>query len=234
MDLFTVDRAMVNASGASAPTPMAIRRREFVSREIELAGMQLFAERGYENVSIAEIAAAAGVSRRSFFRHFESKAELLHAYATRLSLRVLAALRRRPPEEPAVEALFNVFLETAEMTPEEQAVSLLRNRVLQQTRQDTGGAPEVIEDIVNLIAVRLDVDPSTDIRPRLLVWTAFAAARTGSKIWVERGGVGTLQEHIQIAFQYMLDGWGSIQSQTQGRSNPSMARKREVRGQRKS
>ncbi len=73
---------MTELASVPAPPPMAARRREFVTREIERAGIELFAARGYDNVSITEIATAAGVSRRTFFRHFGSKAQLLHAYAS--------------------------------------------------------------------------------------------------------------------------------------------------------
>src|SRR6478609_9530578 len=43
------------------------------------AAMELFVERGYENTSVAEIAARAGLTERTFFRHFGDKREVLFA-----------------------------------------------------------------------------------------------------------------------------------------------------------
>ena len=215
---------MANPATVPAALPMAVRRREFVAREIERAGMELFAERGYQNVAIADIATAAGVSRRTFFRHFGSKGELLHVHSLRVHRRVVSALQRRPSNESATEALTNAFLETAEMTDDEKVVSVLRNRVLQQTRNDIAPAPEAVEQAVSLIADRLDTDPLTDIRPRLLVWSAFTAARAASATWVNKDGTGTLAEHIQEAFRYMFDGWRSIEDGTVGSTSGCLGR----------
>lgn len=59
------------------------------------AAMELLAERGYDDISIEEICAAAGVGRATFFRVYQSKADLLLEFNRRLAGRVRERLQTR-------------------------------------------------------------------------------------------------------------------------------------------
>ena len=60
---------------------------------LKQAAMALYLERGYTGVTVTEIAAAAGLTKRTFFRHFPDKREVLFAGAQELQDRVAAAVR---------------------------------------------------------------------------------------------------------------------------------------------
>lgn len=202
--------AMARHSGepGEGRRPMSERRRDFVRLEIEHAGMDLFAQRGYDNVTVSEIAAAAGIGRRTFFHHFRSKEELLQAYDTRLAVRALHAFERRPADEPAAVALCQAILSTAEMSPEDEEIALQRNTVLQQAQADTliAGPPQVADAFVAETAARTGRAADRDIGPRLVVWTVFAAARAATRLWIAQGGRGSLHEHLESAFGHLLGG----------------------------
>ena len=72
------------------------RKQELVRAELFNAAWQLFGERGYEATTVAQIAAAAGVSRRTFFRYYASKEDVLVETTGELAEAMLAAMAERP------------------------------------------------------------------------------------------------------------------------------------------
>lgn len=80
------------------------------ARELELVSLRLFSEHGFEETTVERIAAAAGVSKRTFFRYFDSKADVLwHAFDGEVrSLR--AAFAAVPGDTPLVDAIRQVVV----------------------------------------------------------------------------------------------------------------------------
>ena len=62
---------------SAAKASLQARKQEFVRDAIWVAAIDLFAEKGFEETTIDHIVEAAGTSRRTFFRHFESKRDLM-------------------------------------------------------------------------------------------------------------------------------------------------------------
>lgn len=76
---------------------------------LQRAAVELFRERGYEAVTVAEIAERAGLTKRTFFNHFTDKREVLFAGAADLEAEVLRRLkdadRAASPFDAAIQAL---------------------------------------------------------------------------------------------------------------------------------
>jgi AcrR family transcriptional regulator len=81
------------------------RRRRQVEEQIEATALRLFADRGYDGVTVAEIADAAGISQRTFFRYFRAKQDVLWARASRAIEVLPGHLLDRPDDEPLLPAL---------------------------------------------------------------------------------------------------------------------------------
>lgn len=81
--------------------------------------MRLFAEEGYEQTTIADVTAAAGVSRRTFFSYFNSKDDLLFADADEKLELLHAGFATRMPEERPIDALRRVSVETLPQATDE-------------------------------------------------------------------------------------------------------------------
>ena len=79
------------------------RRKRRTAEAIVAAALEQFAERGFERTTIEQIAAAADISRRTFFRYFADKEELFFAEDERLLEVIEATLDGAPVGEPVVE-----------------------------------------------------------------------------------------------------------------------------------
>ena len=81
------------------------RRREATRDRLLDAGIRLFAERGYAAVTAAEIADAAGVTERTFFRHFPTKTDLILTNWRRLATELQVAMAAMPDGTAPIEVV---------------------------------------------------------------------------------------------------------------------------------
>jgi AcrR family transcriptional regulator len=72
---------------------------------LQQAASELFLDQGYDQTSVADIAARAGLTERTFFRHFVDKREVLFSGAAELQERLVQALDGLPPGLPPIEAV---------------------------------------------------------------------------------------------------------------------------------
>src|SRR5690349_21881808 len=90
------------------------RTRRAVRAELAEIALRMFADRGYEETTVDDIAVAAGLSKRSFFRYFPSKEDAVFGDVEELADRVAEAVRARPAEEPPWAVLRAVLCEWGE------------------------------------------------------------------------------------------------------------------------
>jgi AcrR family transcriptional regulator len=85
-----------------------LRRRE-THETLRRVALERFARDGFANVTVAELAEEAGVTQRTFFRHFPTKEAVLFAdYETHFEW-FAEALARRPGEEPLIDAVLGAM-----------------------------------------------------------------------------------------------------------------------------
>ncbi|TDC35452.1 TetR/AcrR family transcriptional regulator [Kribbella albertanoniae] len=90
---------------------LTARRREQTRVEIAVEASRLFIERGPANTSVDDIAAAAGISRRTFWHYFSTKEEAVAPVLLRSLNRTADAFERRPVGETLLEALGGALAE---------------------------------------------------------------------------------------------------------------------------
>lgn len=76
---------------------------------LQQAALELFAERGFEQATVTEIAKRAGLTERTFYRYFADKPEVFFAPADTLGEAVLAAIADAPRDASPIEAVSTAF-----------------------------------------------------------------------------------------------------------------------------
>ncbi|UDY37647.1 acyl-CoA-like ligand-binding transcription factor [Dermatobacter hominis] len=92
---------------AVAPRTNAAANPQMITStlEIEQAALRVFEERGFDSTTIEEIAAAAGISRRTFFRYFSSKNDILFAGFPDLLVELEEWLAAADPDRPMLDVI---------------------------------------------------------------------------------------------------------------------------------
>jgi AcrR family transcriptional regulator len=97
------------------PATSGRRRREITSDRIVDAAAQLFSERGYNASPVADLAAAAGISRATFYIHFPTRGDLILALMRRLRPTLLASILRLDDLPPTAAAVRGWLDELADL-----------------------------------------------------------------------------------------------------------------------
>jgi AcrR family transcriptional regulator len=161
-----------------------------VRDEITRVAWELFDRQGYEAATVDEIAAAAGISRRSFFRYYSSKEDVVVGTSDAYAEDLLAAFARRPKEEPPLASIRRVLRplvadRVADVPRSLAIVRLLRrSRTLRRAMLERHARLE--ERLAALIARRAGVDTRRDPGPVLLAFLARALSDTAFNVWYDQ------------------------------------------------
>lgn len=181
------------APAASRPGLRELKKQR--TRDLLLrSALELFTERGYEETTVDDIAEAADVSQRTFFRYFASKEDAAFFVARLAESHFVRAVLARPPEEAPLDALRRALAESWSTIGVEQLVPLELHmrfyRVIESTPALLAAhlrrATELEEEIARVVAVREGLDVDTDPRPRVIVAVFGAVMRVTERIWSAR------------------------------------------------
>jgi len=168
------------------------RAREAVRTEVSQVAWRLFAEHGYDATTVDTIALAAGMSRRTFFRYFHGKDDLVLARMTESGEALLAALREAPAELgawPALRTAFQVIVDRQLANPE-------WSRRLQSILRDEPTVRATIEEwrrrwttlLGPAITDRLPDGGRIEVRADAIVRSALECLETAQEAWSREPG----------------------------------------------
>lgn len=164
---------------------------------LEQAALELYVERGFDQTTVAEIATRAGLTERTFFRHFADKREVLFAGAHLLQEFLVSAVAGCPGSAAPIDAIA-VALEAVGVLFEERRDSV-------RQRQDVIAAnPELQErELIKLASLAAAMAEAlrgrgiTDPAAGLAAEAGIAVFRIGFERWIDDTDQRDLSHHIR-------------------------------------
>jgi mycofactocin system transcriptional regulator len=194
--------------------------REGTRARIERAALDLFTRRGFEGVTIDEVADAAGISRRTFFRYFAAKADAVWGDFSAHVDRLARLLHDSGGDQPVLASICDAYVEVNDYSTAD--LPLLRQRMhLILTEPALLAHSQVrysdIDRVVaQYVAVRTGAEPG-ELLPRLVATSSRAAATTAFEAWLTYPSL-SLDKALRMAFDELSTGFGSLDVQLPTRS----------------
>ncbi|WP_292835411.1 mycofactocin system transcriptional regulator [Microbacterium sp.] len=193
------------------PRPRMGRAPATTHSELSHLALQMFLDRGFDETTVDEIARAAGIGRRTFFRYFASKNDLPWGDFDSLLSAMRAQLRSLPPETPLMDAIrvavieFNRFPD-AELPFHRERMRLLLN-VPSLVAHSTLRYAAWRQVIAAFAAERLGSDPDT-LEPQSIAWACLGLCLAAYEQWLSQDDAD-LPRLLDEAFQRLDSAFGS-------------------------
>jgi AcrR family transcriptional regulator len=173
------------------PVPIRERTRRLAQTELTSVAQDLFVAQGYDGTTVDQIAAAAGMSKRTFFRYFPSKDDLVIGKYDLFADRMAEALDERPSDEPVWESLRRLFDMTLDYVDDDhqRARNEAMDEIVRSTPQLHARYLEKMQRVQQLLISRVAArlgghdNDTADPRPAAIVGAAFACAQAARQAW---------------------------------------------------
>lgn len=202
-----------HSHGMSAPTNRHELRRRSTHEALRQAALKSFARKGFTNVTVTELAREAGVTERTFFRHFPTKeAVLFQDYETQLEW-LAEALAGRPASESLFDAVlasvaaFPHDLEVVRQAATARAELISAERIASHLRVVQASFAQVLTDFVR---DRNPDVPDVDLLAEVTGSALAAALVVAVENWGRNGCTGDLGELVAAGLILLRSGFASL------------------------
>ncbi len=195
------------------PTNRHELRRRSTHDALRQAALKSFAGKGFANVTVTELAREAGVTERTFFRHFPTKeAVLFQDYETQLEW-LAEALAQRPASESLFEAVlasvaaFPHDLEVVRQAATARAELISADRIASHLRVVQSSFAAVLAEFVRH---RKPDAPDIDLAAEVAGSAIAAALVVAVENWGRNGCVGDVGEIVAASLDLVRSGLASL------------------------
>ena len=171
-----------------------------VRRRLQLAALDLYGEHGYDRTTAADIAAHAGVTERTFFRHFPDKREVLFEGEAAFVAALTSAISNAPSALGPWETLLRAFRAVEPLFIENRALSEPRRRIIAKSPALQERQSGKVKALVAALALALCERGVPAHQADLAAQMGMAALNHAFATWIDEGS-GDLGDQILRAFR---------------------------------
>lgn len=204
------------------PTDCGLRERKKhrTRRLLQRTAMELFAARGFDQVTIEEIAAACEVSRTTVFRYFPTKEDLVVGTEPERLEELRAAFEQRPSEEPVFDSVRHAVVAVAERYEHDRAELFAAQELITANSSLLAHWLEIhaewIDTFARLIASRTAGSETPDLRARVLAGAVLSAMRVAIEEWLTPEHLGELADLVGAALDLLGEGFSVTEMRRPG------------------
>ncbi|MDC7787232.1 helix-turn-helix domain containing protein [Rhodoplanes sp. TEM] len=182
------------------------RKRREMHERIAAIGLELFLTRGYEATTLDDIAAAVGISRRTFFHYFEGKDEILLAHSAQRQADLRQAVLARSTAELPIEVAQAALVTVAGRF--DSARTLAIARLMRETKTLRPGRRSGFDDYEQVLFEALcELWPARERRERLrlVAVTAIGVLRLAVEAWLQDDARRPVARYIRAGFERLSE-----------------------------
>jgi AcrR family transcriptional regulator len=167
---------------------------------LERAALELYGERGFEQTTVAEIAARAGLTERTFFRHFADKREVLFAGAGTLQDLLVRTLASTPDSAAPIDAVAAALEAAGALLQERRDYARQRQAVIAANVDLQERELIKLASLASALAGTLRQRGVRDPAASLAAEAGIAVFRIAFELWVSEASQADLPQLIRESF----------------------------------
>lgn len=161
-----------------------------------MAALDLFAERGFDATTAGDIAARAGVTERTFFRHFSDKREVLFDGSSTMQDLVIASVDGAPPGAQPIDVVVSAFASTAEFFDGLAEFAIRRSAVIAASGSLRERELRKLDDLSAAVAERLVARRVDGAAASLIAEIGVGIFTVAFAQWVSEGATRSLGAYV--------------------------------------
>jgi AcrR family transcriptional regulator len=193
------------------PMGLRDRKKDRTRRRVHGAALALFAERGYDHVTVEDVAEACDLSRATIFRYFPTKEHLVVGVEPERLADLQEAFEQRPDDEPVFDSIRHALVAVAQRYEDDRDELLLVSSIVQghpalQARAE-GIRAEWTAAFAELIGPRITPGARSGLRARVLAGAVIAAMGVAVEEWLAGDGPADLADVLGEAMALLATGF---------------------------